>query len=283
MRSVQTGVTGQIPSAVLSSLRESGAADSDSSNVVAVTTLAHHGYQILVLQLGNGKKYVFKRPSMATRYLKHEKFGLQVEAQVLSILANQTEIPVPELVRYHHSTTFIDLPYVLATHLQGQNLSSMSALSPRDQHSIDLSLGKHLRSLSLHHAAAFGDPLKVRDGKGYDSWRQAFTWVLESVLRDAEDQLVSLPFDVIRHLIVIHGVVLDATTQPRLVLLCTGKRDVLVDTETMQVTGLLGWGGVVWGDPWAAELLVCSGSEGMLEGFGLVMEEGSNGRVRRLL
>jgi len=174
------------------------------------------------------------------------------------------------------------MPYLITSYLPGTNLSAMS-LSTNEQRRLDLSIARHLQNLSSRHATTFGDPIRVRDGKGYRTWREAFTWLMESVLRDAEDLLVSLPFDTIRSLFVNRGDCLDDVTQPCLTALLVGKRNVLVNEKSLKITAMMGLGGTIYGDPWAAEMLVCCPSEKLLEGYGSSQEIGSRADMRRLL
>lgn len=284
----------RIPSSVLMRLAKSteDGAEAKSPTVVSITSLGRHLHQVLLLKLNNEGECVLKRPSIITGYLRHEKVGLRVEAEVLLLLLSKQSsdkdskdnIPIPELLHSHLSHAFPDLPYLITAHLPGAALSTLApAMSPENERKINESLGKHLHTLSAHHAASFGDVVRVRDGKGFKTWREAFSSRLEMVLQDAQDVLVMLPYDSIRDYLGSHGACLDAIVKPQLVLLSAAKRDVLVDEKTMQVTGLFGWSSAVWGDPLAAEMLVCSPGEGLLEGFGMPGKTEGDANVRRLL
>lgn len=85
--------------------------------------------------------------------------------------------------------------------------------------------------------------------------------MINSVLMDAEDTLVALPFAEIRHVVQRMGKELDDVRQARLVL---GWADVvneqeegegqpgvgvLIDRRENEITGFVGLGGSFWGDP----------------------------------
>jgi len=285
VHSFQGGLTSQISACLLESVEHNTREDWQPP-VPAVTDirpLRHHLHQILLFTLSDGTSYVFKRPAIGTRYLRHEKIGLQVEAHVLTLLANeQSNMIFPRLLKLHFSNTLYEMPYLITSYLSGNNMATTS-LSIKEQRIVDYSVGRNLWHLSRKLAVTFGDPIKVRDGRGYSTWREAFTWLMESVLRDAEDLLVSLPFHIIRSLFVSRGECLNDVTQPRLTALLVGKRDILVNEQCLKAPSMLGWGGTIYGDPWAAEMLVCSPSEGLLKGFLCPQVTDSRADTRRLL
>ena len=85
---------------------------------------------------------------------------------------------------------------------------------------------------------------------GYDTWREAFLALLESVLMDGEDKLVSLPYLQIRDEALRLSSSLDAVKQARLVVMGLGQpENVLIDRTTNEVTGLLDFGRAMWADP----------------------------------
>ena len=104
--------------------------------------------------------------------------------------------------------------------------------------------------------------------KGSDSWREAFLALLEAALRDSEDILVTMPYDSIRYYVGHHAHFLEEVTEPRLVALhACDPTNVLVDETTKQVTGLVGFSNVIWGDPLMTGGMA-DGSEAFFEGLG---------------
>lgn len=74
--------------------------------------------------------------------------------------------------------------------------------------------------------------------------------ILESLLMDGEDKLVSLPYSQIRDETLRLGNALDEVRQARLVVLGFGQpENVLVDRKTNEVTGLTDFGRAMWADP----------------------------------
>ena len=74
--------------------------------------------------------------------------------------------------------------------------------------------------------------------------------MLESILMDGEDKLVSLPYSQIREEALRFSGVLDSVKQARLVILGLGDpENVLIDRRTNEVTGLIDFGRAMWADP----------------------------------
>lgn len=85
--------------------------------------------------------------------------------------------------------------------------------------------------------------------------------MVNSVLMDAEDSLVALPYAEIRHVVQRMGNELDDVQEARLVLGWADVEDereegegqpgvgVLIDRRENGITGFVGLGGAFWGDP----------------------------------
>jgi hypothetical protein len=155
------------------------------------------------------------------------------------------------------------------SYVPGRTLSEISSwLTATERRSIDRTLGAYARTLTTLSSAQFGTIRCVSAKKGSTSWRKAFLGLLEAALRDAEDILVTIPYDSIRYYIERHSHMLDEVTEPRLVALhACEPENVLIDEHTKHITGLFGFSNVIWGDA-----LMCGGLAGgstaFYEGFG---------------
>ncbi|KAJ9647268.1 hypothetical protein H2199_002255 [Coniosporium tulheliwenetii] len=228
---------------------------SSRASVQQVERLQAGLHRIYLLSIADGSRLVLKcRPPCNTRLLRHEQQSLEAEARVLDLVkVNAMYLPLP--------TRLIYLPGTPLSH-------PALRLSTAERARIDATLGAHLGSLSALRAPAFGPFCRVLAGTGSSTWREAFLSLLESVLRDAEDMLVSIPYDGIRYCVAQQAHLLDQVTEARLVALDAGlPRNVLVDERSRQVCGLLGFGNVVWGDPAMAGVFA-GASEAFYEGFG---------------
>lgn len=88
--------------------------------------------------------------------------------------------------------------------------------------------------------------------------------MLDSLLMDAEDMLVALPYGEIRYVLEMVGPELDQVTEASLIFglgvnshdseeIGDGERKlgsvgILIDRRGNEITGLVGLGGAVWGD-----------------------------------
>lgn len=80
--------------------------------------------------------------------------------------------------------------------------------------------------------------------------------------------LVTVPYDSVRYYVGKNSHFLDEATQPRLVALNVCEPDnVLINEQTRQVTGLVGFSNVIWGDPLMSGG-IADGSDAFFEGLG---------------
>lgn len=230
--------------------------------IIGVERLPARFHRLYSITLTDRTRLVLSLPpSTMTRVLGHESRTIETEFQVLDLLAAQTNIPSARKLWYGStSTSPLRQPCLLRTYLPGTPLSQLSLLSPRQRADVDRQLGQHLRAAATVTAPRFGSLQRAFSGQGHTNWRSAFLSMFESVLRDAEDSLVSLPYDAIRTQLAERQGLLDDVKIPQLCLLDAGdEKGVLVEidaTGRAVVTGLAKMENVVFGDPmmasWAA-------------------------------
>ncbi|KAK8226017.1 hypothetical protein HDK77DRAFT_80691 [Phyllosticta capitalensis] len=247
---------------------------------------------IYLLHLRDGSHLVLKcPPSPRTRVLRCENFSLANESTALGIFTSMTSCPfsVPEVIRYESASTTIGTPYLLRTHVGGTPLRDLAGrLASTHRDTIDQSLGYFLRFQSSLTGPSFGPLVTVNSGRGARTWREAFMLLLESILRDAEDMLIALPYDMIRSGIQAKISALDQVSTPRLVALDAGRpENVIIDSRTNNINGLVGWGATIWGDPLLAAVFWFNDVENIREAFwqGLGRQNGvgqAAGEVERL-
>ncbi|KAH6637762.1 hypothetical protein C7974DRAFT_432619 [Boeremia exigua] len=227
-------------------------------------------HQVYLAKLADGYSLVLKYPPPANvRLLRHEKHTLDSEVRALETLHQHTQIPVPRIIKYDSHGGQFGSPYLMLSHLPGRRLSQVSSrLTAAERSTIDRTLGSYVRCLTTISAQQFGMSHRVLENRGSQSWSEAFFALLEAALRDAEDILVTIPYDSIRYYTTKHSHVLDEVTQPRLVALDVCSPDnVLIDESTKKITGLVGFSNIVWGDVLMSGGLA-DGSEAFFEGFG---------------
>jgi aminoglycoside phosphotransferase (APT) family kinase protein len=225
---------------------------------------------VYLARLADGSALVLKcPPAYNTRLLRHEKHGLETERKALETLREYTQLPVPQILKYDNKGGPSGAAFLMVSHITGRRLSDLqNYITASQRQAIDRTLGTYVRTLTSLSATQFGLTHRVFAKKGYASWREAFLALLEAVLRDAEDMLVTVPYDSIRYYVEHNSEYLDEVTEPRLVALNVCEpQNVLIDEHTKQVTGVVGFSNVVWGDPLMSGG-VANGSADFFEGFG---------------
>lgn len=242
-------------------------------------------HRVYLTKLADDTSLVLKCPPAAnTRLLRHEKNTLDTEARTLDMLHEYTPLPVPQVIKYDSHGGQFGLPFLIISQLPGRKLSELSShLTAVERNNIDRTLGSYVRSLTTLSATQFGMTNRVFDNRGCKSWREAFLALLEAALRDAEDILVTLPYDSIRYYITKHSNVLDEVTEPKLVALnVCNPENVLIDPHTKRVTGLVGFSNVIWGDALMSGGLA-SGREAFFDGFRECPARTGSTKIRMLM
>ena len=234
--------------------------------VVRTEHLPDHLHRICLVYLSNGSQLVLKlNPSPSTDLLRHERYSLETEASVLTLLTD-SPLPVPRALRYDRKGTRLDSPFLLTTHRPGISYAdALPYLTRTERRETELQLRSLTSPISRQTSPTFGPVALVAANRGFFSWREAFSSMVESVLMDGEDRVVNLPYIEIREAVSVWGKALDEVRQARLVVMGLGRpENVLIDRRTNDVTGLLDFGQAVWGDPAVAERDMCSGTKGLL-------------------
>ncbi|OCL11950.1 hypothetical protein AOQ84DRAFT_171479 [Glonium stellatum] len=242
-------------------------------------------HQVYLVRIADGGMLMLKcPPPFNTRLLRHEQRGIDTEAKIVELLAANTQLPVPHCIRHDPQGGSFGSPYLMLSYIPGIALAEIAPrLSPSERRVVDHTLGAYVRNIASLTAPRFGTTHRVLSGTGSATWREAFLSLLESVLRDAEDMLVSIPYDSIRYYVAWHGYLLEEITQARLVPLDVGgPENVLVDDCTRQVCGLLGFSNAIWGDPMMAAVFT-NASEAFYEGYGECPARTGPAHVRQLL
>ncbi|KAF2630146.1 hypothetical protein BU25DRAFT_408733 [Macroventuria anomochaeta] len=227
-------------------------------------------HQVYLTRLADDSSLVLKcLPTANVRLLRHEKHTLGTEVKTLETLHEYTQLPVPRIIKYDSHGGHFGSPFLIMSHLPGRRLSELSPhLTTAERSAIDRTLGSYVRSLTSLSATQFGMTHRVFEHKGCKSWREAFLALLEAALRDAEDMLVTIPYDSVRYYVSKHSHALDEVTEPRLVALDVCSPDnVLIDEYTKRVTGLVGFSNVIWGDA-LMNGGIANGTKAFFEGFG---------------
>ncbi|KAK6504020.1 hypothetical protein TWF506_002237 [Arthrobotrys conoides] len=193
-------------------------------------------------------------PPSDVRVLQHERDVLAGDFEILELIRqNAPEVPVPEVVMYNKdgNGSLLDVPFLLTTYIPGVPLDMVRQELPDEVLAmVDYNLGQHARRVSRIHNSHFGLAGAGGNGKMYTTWHSAFLSMFESVMRDAEDLFISIPYEVLRWHVGRLAYALDDVKVPQLVCydLCDTQR-VMVDARTGRLNGLTDFEKAVWGDP----------------------------------
>lgn len=263
--------------------------------------------------------------------LRTEAYTLQTLLLLLhssssSSSTKSSEMPstklIPRLIassphHHHHRTNpkspLDPSPYILTGPFHGHLLSEISPqLSQTPSERIQQRVGFFYRNLTTSFSPCcssssstqqqpqtkpFGPLYPSSDSfsdsslKSFTTWSQFYTTLLETLLLDAEDALINLPYSSIRETVRRNRASLDRITKPKLVFLegLIDERNILVRRRRLEssdgagererrsgdeweISGILDWSGVVWGDEWMSDGFYDHFSKGrslggFLEGF----------------
>ncbi|KAK0342706.1 hypothetical protein LTR91_024333 [Friedmanniomyces endolithicus] len=267
-----------------SSTLQRAAANALQSRNVRVERLDGYLFRTYRLTTSTGFFYLLRcRPSHNIRLLRHEEDRLEIEGCTLRMLSSRMAGFSARLIEYHTTTIPIGSKYLISGPFEGSILADIEpSLSRQACANIDRSLGQYVRSLAAVTGASFG-PIRQAPEFGSQSWGRVFAAMLETILRDGEDALINLPYESMKDLVRRHRACLDQITQPRLVLLELSADDnVVVDTKTNRVTGLLDFSTAFWGDPYMSDCWY-KPTKSFAEGFGKLPNGDTDERTRQYL
>lgn len=255
------------------------------SKSVVVDRLSGYLYRTYRLRTSSGFFYILRcQPSYNVRLLRHEEDRLEAEAGALRTISGRTDLSTARLIEHHTTTIAIGSQFLISGPYGGSILADIEpTLSRQALGAIDKSLGQYVRRLSAVTGQSFGYLRRAQTSCGSSSWARAFAGLLETVLRDAEDALISLPYDGMRDLVRRHRASLDRVTTPRLVLLeLAADKNVVVDPKRYQVTGVLDFSTAIWGDPYMSDVFY-KPTASFAEGFGKLPNGDAEERIRQYL
>ncbi|KAL8766686.1 MAG: hypothetical protein Q9209_006616 [Squamulea sp. 1 TL-2023] len=221
--------------------------------IARVDVLPDHLHTVNIIRLSNGSHLVLKAaPSPVILLLRHERYLLDNEAHALQILA-RSDLPIPRILKNDPTSMRLGSPFLLSTYLPGVPYAEVQKLMTLPERAnvehqlrfLIAAIGQHVPPVP----ETYGPLALVASDRGHKTWREAFREMLDSVLMDAEDSLINLPYAQIRTEVASLDDVLDDVREPRLVIIgLTERRNILIDRTTNNITGLLDFGVALWGD-----------------------------------
>lgn len=185
------------------------------------------------VDLADGRRTVVKvGPAAGVPLLRYERDLIPAEAAYLAMAADAgLNLPLPRLLRNGNDWLF-------ATFLPGTPLSVVDSTAARTE------LGAAVARLHTLEGTAFG---YSGDRPHGDTWRRAFTAMIDNLLDDAADWAVAVPAEAIRDAVRRCDKVLDQVERPALLHFDLWDGNVLADAG--HLTGLVDGERWLHGDP----------------------------------
>ena len=238
------------------------------------TELGHGWFNVAyLLRLADGRDVVMKiAPHPGVEVMTYETDMLAGEVAVIRLLERATSVPVPHVDHYDPSCELIEAPWFVMTHIPGENFGEVSEAWPHDRQQ---AVWRQIGAANAELNTILGDGFGRFGTPGVATWREAFTGILEDVLRDGERRDVDLgwSYEEVRQAIADHAACLDAVTVPQFCEWDLWGSNVMVADD--RITGIIDHERAFWGDPiMEAGFLAAGGTgssddpSGFLEGYG---------------
>lgn len=201
------------------------------------------------LELSNGKSVILKiAPAVETATLSYEKDIMRTEVEALRLVADKGVAPVPAVYYFDESLKLSPSPFFFMEKIEGKPYSDVKeSLSILERDTIETELGRYNYLFNEIKGERFGIFGQRSVGEG-NSWRETFTWLMQSLLADAEKLGAQLPAstDEIMHEVSKVLPALDVVTEPRLVHWDLWNGNVFVKDGS--IVSLIDWERALWGD-----------------------------------
>jgi len=239
-----------------------------------------------LLELSDGAKVVLKAaPPAEVRVLRYERDILRAEVEAMRRVRAETAVPVPEILVHDTTRSLLASDFFIMTFLPGIPFNKLRrTFSPEAQALVDREMGRLTRELSALTHDAFG--LWSQPEPVGRSWRDSFANLVRRVLQDGLDAGVDLEMDYneIEQRMAVHYACLDEVQVPRLVHWDLWDGNIFVDPHSGQITGLIDFERVMWGDPLIEGIFAdMNPASQAVQGFGGGMLANPASRMRRLL
>ncbi len=221
--------------------------------------------------LSDGRETILKiAPPKDAEVMTYENNIMATEVASMRLVSQHPAIPVPEIYYFDTVRDLCDSDYFFMEKLAGDNYSHVKPqFSTQMQAQIDQSIGRIVREINSFTGTYFGyDGNIALQG---DTWSEAFTKIVESVLEDGRIKNADYGFDAaeIRDAILKHAPALEAVTLPRLVHWDAWDLNFFV--KDCKITGILDFERALWADPLMEaqfRALAFNGAPESLRGYG---------------
>lgn len=217
--------------------------------------------------------------------LSYEKNMIQAEVEIMKLVKETTDVPVPGIYYYDDSRKVCQVPYYFMEKISGASYSSIKyRLSAEEQYDIEHMIGKYSSEINKIEGNYFGYPgnLKLQG----DNWRTVFIKLVQAVLLNGKKNNVDLgtSYEYIQNIVEKDSYVLNEVTVPKLVHWDLWDGNILV--ENNKITGIIDFERALWADPlmeyYFKEAILLDKPSPFMDGYGISAFTENELRRRRL-
>jgi len=222
-----------------------------------------------VVTLDDDKRVVIKvAPSEGVKLMRCEENTMDAEVRALRLVAGLQDVPVPGVLAYDPSCSFIPAPYFIMEYVSGTPYNkAKDGCTEEERFSIERQMGAFNRRINEIKGDAFG---YFAEGKRRcATWREAFLMLARDLLEDGKAKDVDLPvgYDELERLILAKADVLDDVKEPSLVAWDLWDGNVFVDQGN--ITAIIDFERSLWADPLMEHYFShFNNTPGFIEGYG---------------
>ncbi|WFR65195.1 aminoglycoside phosphotransferase family protein [Paenibacillus amylolyticus] len=205
--------------------------------------------QAYLITLSDTRRVVLKiAPSASTNLMRCEQDLMIAEVEVLRLIRELKDVPVPQVLAYDDSLILAPARYFIMEYMYGAPYNQVKdQYSAEEQEAIEQQLGRYNRRINEIKGEKFGYFSEQR--QRYSTWKEAFMNLMEDVLADGEEAGItfSMGYPELRRLIEEKSDVLDDVKEPVLISWDLWDGNILVDKG--RITAIIDFERSLWADP----------------------------------
>ncbi|MDT8719586.1 phosphotransferase [Clostridium sp. 19966] len=200
-----------------------------------------------MIELSDGRKTVLKvSPAKEIKVLRYEKNIMNTEVTVMNKL-KEDNIQVPKIYYYGKYKTFLE--FFFMEFIEGTPLNKLSSEMTEEQlNKVYKQLGEIVYKFHNIEGKYFG--YISQPEKRFDTWKEAFLFMVKELLEDAADEEVKLPYSYndIYNMIYEKSYVLDEVKQSSILHKDLWEGNIFIEEQTNNITGIIDWERAIYGD-----------------------------------
>jgi aminoglycoside phosphotransferase (APT) family kinase protein len=223
-----------------------------------------------MLTLTNKLKTVLKvSPPKDVLVMRYEKNIMESEVYVLNKIKSLGDIPIPKVFYYDQSGKVIRNDFFFMEFIDGIPLNKIhSELTEEQYKEISSQLGGFVKNIHSREGSYFG--YISQEDKRFQTWDEAFLFMIKELLDDAIDVKVVLSYDYdkIYNMVYEKRNILNMVKTPSLIHKDLWEGNIFVNDKTTKITGIVDCERAIYGD--ALLELVCGfllGNEDFMKSY----------------